>query len=60
MARIIIEPQDAKNVKSLVKSAVENELKIIGFGIAKTDITNCPYVFESRVLKDKRSLNLPH
>lgn len=37
MARIIIEPQDAKNVKSLVKSAVENELKIIGFGIAKTE-----------------------
>jgi len=36
MARIIIEPQNASNVKSLVKSAVENELKIIGFGIAKT------------------------
>ena len=36
MARIIIEPQSAKNVESLVKSAVENELKIIEFGIAKT------------------------
>ena len=36
MARIIIEPQDAKNVKNLVKSAVENEMKIISFGIAKT------------------------
>lgn len=36
MAKIIIEPQTANNVKSLVKSAVENELKIIGFGIAKT------------------------
>lgn len=36
MARIIIEPQNANNVRSLVKSAVENELKIIGFGIAKT------------------------
>ena len=36
MARIIIEPQNANNVKSLVKSAVENELKIIGFGIDKT------------------------
>jgi len=36
MARIIIEPKNASNVKSLVKSAVENELKIIGFGIAKT------------------------
>ena len=37
MARIIIEPHNADNVKSLVKSAVENELKIIGFGIAKTE-----------------------
>ncbi|MFO8164702.1 MAG: hypothetical protein R6T98_09235 [Desulfatiglandales bacterium] len=36
MARIIIEPQNANNVKSLVKSAVENEIKIIGFGIGKT------------------------
>ena len=36
MARIIIEPQNANNVKSLIKSAVENELKIIGFGIDKT------------------------
>ena len=36
MARIIIEPQTANNVKNLVKSAVENELKVIGFGIAKT------------------------
>ena len=36
MARIIIEPQNANNVKNLVKSAIENELKIIGFGIAKT------------------------
>jgi len=36
MARIIIEPQNANNVKSLVKSAVENELKFMGFGIAKT------------------------
>ena len=36
MARIIIEPQNGNNVKSLVKSAVENELKIIGFGIDKT------------------------
>jgi len=36
MTRIIIEPQTAKNVQSLVKSAVENELKVISFGIAKT------------------------
>ena len=33
MARIIIEPQNANNVKSLVKSDMENELKIIGFRI---------------------------
>jgi len=36
MARVIIEPQSAKNVKSLIKSAVENEMKVIKFGIAKT------------------------
>ncbi len=36
MVRIIIEPKSANNVKILVKSAVENELKVIGFGIAKT------------------------
>jgi hypothetical protein len=36
MVRIIIEPQTAGNVKSLVKSAVENELKAIRFGIART------------------------
>ena len=36
MAKIIIEPQTANNVKSLVRSAVENELKVIRFGIAKT------------------------
>jgi len=37
MARIIIEPKDADNVKSLLKSAVENELKIIKRGISKTE-----------------------
>jgi len=36
MVRIIIEPKSANNVKILVKSAVENELKVIGFGISKT------------------------
>ncbi len=36
MARVIIEPGAASNVKSLVKSAVESELKIIRFGIAET------------------------
>jgi hypothetical protein len=36
MARVIIEPEADSNLKSLVKSAVENEMKIIEFGIAKT------------------------
>ena len=36
MTRIIIEPQTAKNVKILIKSAIENELKIMKLGIAKT------------------------
>ena len=36
MARVIIESGADSNLKSLVKSAVENELKIIEFGIAKT------------------------
>ena len=36
MARVIIESGADSNLKNLVKSAVENELKIIEFGIAKT------------------------
>jgi hypothetical protein len=36
MARIIIQPQTADNLKNLIKSAVENQLKVISFGIAKT------------------------
>ena len=36
MARVIIEPRGANNVKILLKSAVESELKVIKFGIAKT------------------------
>ena len=36
MARIIIQPQTDDNLKSLIKSAVENQLRVIGFGIAKT------------------------
>ena len=36
MTRVIIEPGATSNVKNLVKSAVENELKVIRFGIAKT------------------------
>ncbi len=36
MARIIVEPQNADNVKNLIKSAIENEIRIIGFGVDKT------------------------
>ena len=36
MARVMIEPRDAQNVKSLVKLAVENELKILKAGVART------------------------
>lgn len=36
MARIIILPQTAENVINLVRSAVENERKVISFGISKT------------------------
>lgn len=36
MAKIIIQPQTADNLKNLVKSAVESQLQTISFGIAKT------------------------
>ena len=36
MTRITIEPANAINVRNLIKSAVENELKIIRYGISKT------------------------
>ena len=36
MTQIIIKPQTAGNVKRLVKSAMENQMRIISFGIAKT------------------------
>jgi len=36
MARIIIEPESASNLRNLVSLAVENQLKIMEFGIAKT------------------------
>lgn len=36
MVRIIIEPKSAENIKRLVQSAVQNELRIIKFGITKT------------------------
>jgi len=36
MSRIIVESQNADNLKNLVKSAVENQLRAINFGITKT------------------------
>ena len=36
MSRIIIQPQNADNLKNLVRSAVENQLRAINFGITKT------------------------
>ena len=36
MARVIIKPQTADNLRSLIRLAVENQLRVINFGIAKT------------------------
>ena len=36
MARVIVQEQAAYNLKRLIKSAIENQLRIITFGIAKT------------------------
>ena len=36
MARVIVQEQVANNFKILIKSAIENQLRIITFGIAKT------------------------
>jgi len=36
MAKVMIKPKDAHNVKSLVRMAVENELKILKTGVAIT------------------------
>jgi len=36
MARVIVQEQTAHNLKNLIKSAVENQLRIITFGVAKT------------------------
>jgi len=33
--KVMIEPKDAQNVKSLVRMAVENELKILKAGVAR-------------------------
>ncbi len=37
MARVIVEPQAAKNVRRLIRSAVESELRVLTFGIGKTE-----------------------
>jgi hypothetical protein len=36
MAQVIIRAQAADNLKNLIKVAVENQLRVINFGIAKT------------------------
>ncbi len=36
MARVIIEAKTADNLKTLIRLALENQLRIMGFGIAKT------------------------
>jgi len=36
MAQVIIRPKAADNLKNLIKAAVENQLRVINFGIAKT------------------------
>jgi hypothetical protein len=36
MAQVIIRPKAADNLKNLIKVAVENQLRVINFGIAKT------------------------
>jgi len=36
MAQVIIRPQDADNLKNLIKGAVENQLRVINFGIDRT------------------------
>jgi hypothetical protein len=36
MAQVIIQPKPSENLRNLIKLAVENQLRIISFGIAKT------------------------
>ena len=36
MARVTVEPEGADNVKALIRMAVENELKMLRAGIART------------------------
>jgi|GEM_PF-5304989 len=46
MAKVMIEPKDAQNVKSLVRVAVENELKILKAGVAITYRKSDPSTLE--------------
>lgn len=36
MARVIVQPQTADNLRNLIRLAVENQLRVINSGIAKT------------------------
>ena len=36
MAQVIVRPEAADNLKNLIKAAVENQLRVIKFGIART------------------------
>ena len=36
MAQVIIKPQTADNLRNLIRLAVENQMRVIDFGIAKT------------------------
>jgi len=36
VAQVIIKPQTAENLRNLIRLAVENQLRVINFGIAKT------------------------
>ncbi len=49
MARVIIKPQTADNLRSLVRLAVENQLGVINFGIAKTKGSRKNNIFASHL-----------
>ena len=36
MAQVIIKPQTDDNLRNLIRLAVENQMRVIDFGIAKT------------------------
>lgn len=59
MPKIIIKPEDTEELKTLVKSALENEIKFIIIGIKKTTETlrNCEdkYRMDSKTFYEKYS-----